>query len=114
MRYSSSYNVNDSIAIKCNILCGEKATVVVSLDVKLSLSFESYINNKGSSPVCHSKEKLNQIDAQRERNWNINGSRKLVFCRTEGSNFTVQHVYFPPLFMQLSTFLFFFLFLKYE
>lgn len=67
MRYSSSYNVNDSIAIKYNILCGEKATVVVSLDVKLSLSFESYINNKGSSPVCYSKEKLNQIDAQRER-----------------------------------------------
>lgn len=87
---------------------GKRATVV-SWDVKLGLSFESYITNKSRFPVCYSKEKLNQIDAQvrerkRERNWNINGSRRLLFCRTEGSNSTVQHIYFSPLFLQLSTF----------
>lgn len=43
------YNVNGSIVIKCNILCGERATVV-SWDVKLGLSFESYITNKSRFP----------------------------------------------------------------
>lgn len=49
--------------IKCNILCGKKA-IVVSWDVKLVLSFESYILTKMVLPVCHSKEKLNQINVQ--------------------------------------------------
>lgn len=37
-----------SVVIKCNILCAKRASVV-SWDVKLSLSFESYINDKNYS-----------------------------------------------------------------
>lgn len=61
-------------------------------------------------PVCHNKEKLNQINVQvrvRERNWNITRSRRLIFCMTEGSHFTILHVYsFSPLVMHLSTLLY--------
>lgn len=78
-----------------------KGATVVSWDVKLSLSFE-----KAGSPVCLSKEKLNQIDAQ------VRGRKKLEYkwkqeaflCKTEGSNSTVQHIYLSPLSLQLSKF----------
>lgn len=65
---------------------------------------------KAAPPVCLNKEKLNQINVQvrvRERNWNITRSRRLIFCMTEGSHFTILHMYFfSPLVMQLSTLLY--------
>lgn len=43
-----AYDVSGSVVIKCNVLCGNRASVV-SWDVKLGLSFESYINDKNRS-----------------------------------------------------------------
>ena len=40
--------MSGSVVIKYNVLCGNRASVV-SWDVKLGLSFESYINDKNLS-----------------------------------------------------------------
>lgn len=88
--------MNGSIVINCNILCGKRASVV-SWDAKWGLSFESHINNERVPPVCHSKEKLNQINTKvRVRETVIQREvGRLIFCMAEDNTFT--NICPPPL-----------------
>lgn len=82
--------MNGSIVINCNILCGKRASVV-SWDAKWGRHLNLTLITKRVPPVCHSKEKLNQINTKvRVRETEIQREvGRLIFGMAKDNTFTI-------------------------